>query len=376
MSSNPEIQSLVTTNLATVCVESALTGIFWVLYAASTYLLALRGRERAAQAGSSPRSVFKTPMFIASHIIAATVTAHWSLTVYRLFRALVQFMSGTEPLYFYADIAEPSEIAKTACLVATVLASDAMIIYRLYIIWGYNKWVIIFPVLTWCGLIVCGVGLCWQFSKYKLGEDAYHGEIGTWITSDCAMTFVTNLYCTGCIAWRIWRNRIRTQSFGGRNLMSALAIVIESALIHTCWNFFFLLEFQLQSVVQFTAIDVWSPVCGITFMLINLRVALGWAQKAYSHSRSASSGFSRRLPTSSAHSSAAYPLRKHDLSSAVVDAVPYSYKEPYALSPRPCPAQDSPSAYPPLTVNITRVVNQIDDNGSSVPYEGEEGEAV
>lgn len=76
MSSNPEVQSLVTTNLATVCVESALTGIFWILYAGSTYLLVQRNRMHAAQAaGASTRSFYKSPMFIASNIILATVTA-------------------------------------------------------------------------------------------------------------------------------------------------------------------------------------------------------------------------------------------------------------------------------------------------------------
>ncbi|KAH9842683.1 uncharacterized protein C8Q71DRAFT_794063 [Rhodofomes roseus] len=368
MSSNPEIPSLVTTNLATVCIESALTGVFWVLYALSTFLLVQRARSQAAQTGSSTRSIYKTPMFIASNFIALTVTAHWSLTVYRLFFAFVESMGGAKPLYVYANIAEPSEIAKTACFLATVLASDAMIIYRLYIIWGYNKWIIIFPILTWFGLIVCGVGLCWRFSLYQLGENAYHGEIGRWITSDCVMTFITNVYCTVCIAWRIWRSRIRSKSFGGGNLRGVLAIVIESALIHTCWNFFFLLEFQLQSVVQFTAIDVWSPICGITFMLINFRVALGWAQKAHYHSQSTGSGFTPRLPTTSAHSTS-YPPRKHELASAV-EGVPYSYKEPYVVGAHPYAAADAPPVYPPLTVNITRVVDTVDDNGSNMPYDG------
>ena len=140
---------------------------------------------------------------------------------------------------------------------------------------------------------------------------------------------------------------------------------------HRCWNFFFLLEFQLQSVVQFTAIDVWSPVCGITFMLINLRVALGWAQKAHSRSRSLSSGLAHRMPTASAHSvSASFPLRKHELSSPG-EGVPYSYKEAYVMSPHSYSSQEAPPVYPPLTVNITRVVDKVDDKGSNIQYEGD-----
>lgn len=148
MSSDPEIQSLVTANLATVCVESVLTGIFWVLYAGSTYLLVQRHRMQAVQAaGASTRSLFKSPMFIASNIIFATVTAvsnspvrlsaqtahgprqHWGLTIYRLFYAFDTIQTGTESLFFFfANMREPSEIAKTACFLITVLTSDSMIV--------------------------------------------------------------------------------------------------------------------------------------------------------------------------------------------------------------------------------------------------------
>lgn len=132
-----------------------------------------------------------------------------------------------------------------------------------------------------------------------------------------------------------------------------------------CWNFFFFLEFQLQSVVQFTAIDLWSPVCGIAFMLINLRVALGWAQKAHSMSRSLSSGPAHRVPPTHSFSTS-IPLRKHRLSSPG-EGVPYPYKEAYVMSPHPYAAQESSPAYPPLTVNITRVVDKVDDKGSNLP---------
>ena len=89
----------------------------------------------------------------------------------RLFDAFVNFQGGAEPIIAFADLSRLTEVVKTAFLVATVLISYAMIvslpfqsacpqsptissqIYRLYIVWSYNKFIIIFPLMTWCGLI-------------------------------------------------------------------------------------------------------------------------------------------------------------------------------------------------------------------------------
>ena len=40
------------------------------------------------------------------------------------------------------------------------------------------------------------------------------------------------------------------------------------------------------------------------------------------------------------------------------------------MSPRPYAAsQEVPPVYPPLTVNITRVVDKVDDKGTDLQYE-------
>lgn len=57
---------------------------------------------------------------------------HWSVTVYRLFYAFATFKNGTEPFFVFANVAHPSVIAKTACFLITVLASDAMIVCLLF----------------------------------------------------------------------------------------------------------------------------------------------------------------------------------------------------------------------------------------------------
>lgn len=91
-------------------------------------------------------------------------------------------------------------------------------------------------------------------------------------------------HLSACISYRVFRARRearRYPSLASPNLLSALAILVESAALHTAWNAVFLASFQRANPFQFTAIDLWSPIAGIAFMLINLRVALGWAQRVH-----------------------------------------------------------------------------------------------
>ncbi|PCH42396.1 hypothetical protein WOLCODRAFT_73087 [Wolfiporia cocos MD-104 SS10] len=309
--------SILSVNLATLAMESLLYGIFLMLFGTSTYLLLQRGSQQSQIASSvTARPIWRTPMFLAAILMAFIVTSHWILTVYRLFDAFINYQGGAEPLIALADLSWRSEVVKTAFLVAAVLLSDIMIIYRLYIVWSYNKLIVIFPMLTWCGLVACGTGVCWQFAVYSLGQDVFETSAGRWITSDLL------------IAFRVWRTRIHTHSYGGANIMGALAIIIESAALQTSWNLIFFVTYQAKSNIQFTTCDLWAQFCGISFMLINLRVALGWAQKAsYQQSSTAP-----RLTTQQ----------------------------------RTLGTESQGFAMRPLAVNITRVVNQEDDFGASI----------
>lgn len=94
------------------------------------------------------------------------------------------------------------------------------------------------------------------------------------------------------------------------------------------WNLIFFVTYQAKSNIQFTTCDLWAPICGISLTLINLRVALGWAQKAHP---SVSSGAARATAISQGRSFTSN--------------------------------MDQGFVMRPLAVNITRVVNQEDDFG-------------
>ncbi|OBZ73541.1 hypothetical protein A0H81_05882 [Grifola frondosa] len=171
-------------------------------------------------------------------------------------------------------------------------------------------------------IVACGVGITYQFTQYFPGENVFVSAAGRWITSDCVFTLCTNVYSTVMIAYRVWKANKAIRRFGGSSLMEVLAIFVESAALYTSWTIFFFASYQSQSNLQFTAVDCWPAMSGIAFMLINVRVGLGWAQRAQDPS-TVHSGIGPRTG-GGGHGEHSYSMR-------------------------------------PLAVNITRVVDQEDD---------------
>ncbi|EED80156.1 predicted protein [Postia placenta Mad-698-R] len=309
--------SFISVNLATVCLESLLYGIFLTLYVSSTFLLLSQGHRKLVAAGAASYSILRAPMFIAAHVIFCTVTGHWICTVLRLFDAFVNYQGGSNPLYIYANLALPSEVVKSALLVGTLATSDAMIVLN-----AKHR----FTVFT-------GAGVAWQFSLYTFSEDVWTSLAGRWITI--------------FISWKVWRTTVRTKSYGGGNILGALAIIVESAFISTAWNLVFLITYQTHNNVQFTAIDLWSSISGIAFMLINLRVSLGWAQQAILSSHSASYSGGGAVLT------------------APHSPRPFSYQSRFSQLPSPGGRGDPFAPQYPLrvlTVNVTQVVDRVRDS--------------
>ncbi|CCM03959.1 uncharacterized protein FIBRA_06114 [Fibroporia radiculosa] len=215
---------------------------------------------------------------VANVAIFISNTIHWILVVIRIFMAFVTYPQG--PLLFYADIAQPSEVVQSGALIFTLLVNDAMMIYRMWIIWGYSKRVIIIPLCTLFGLLVCGIAVLYQMTRFHMGQNIFITDLGRWLTSDSVFTLCTNLYCTTMIAWRIWRINAQIEGHKNSNLMSVLAIIVESSAIYTIWAIFFLVSYEVDSNLQFLSNETICIVAGISFMLINVRVGMGWEQKA------------------------------------------------------------------------------------------------
>ncbi|KAJ7600509.1 hypothetical protein C8J56DRAFT_766933 [Mycena floridula] len=256
----------ISANLATVPIVSLLYGAFVVLAITSLAL----GLHRACKPSPTvPKGnkaalrkarleFFKKPLTMGSIILFMIVTAHWINTFIRLFDAFVNFQDGKVPVVYYGDLSRTSNIVRSITMLTSLIVCDSMIIYRLYIVWSYNKVVIIFPTLSLIGLITCTIGIVCEFTKFVPGMDVFVSAAGRWITNDGVFTLMQS-----------------TISIHPRTYNS-----VRLSFQFLTWAIAFLISYELHSNLQFPIVDIAPAAAGISFMLINLRIGLGWAQQA------------------------------------------------------------------------------------------------
>ncbi|KAJ7495153.1 hypothetical protein FB451DRAFT_973509, partial [Mycena latifolia] len=240
---------IVSVSMATVALEGLLYGVFLVLFFTIMYLRAKR-YSAAPHLSQSCRAILN-PIALSAAAMCGTITAHWILTVDRFFLAFLYFKNGAAPLLLYADLSHPTEIAKTG-----IIVGDAVIIYRVWLIWNRNNRIVVFPILCWCAFFVCTIGVTYQFSRYNLGDNVFLMSSGRWITSN--WVFIVTLALPGL----------------SHAPMSA----------HNFWTvyvpyLFFAISYEHGSNLQFFAIDLAPAVVGIANMLIQVRVGLGWSNQ-------------------------------------------------------------------------------------------------
>jgi len=235
------------------------------------YLATRRSRK-------SPReSIFRSTVFIAAIGLFCSVTAHWITTVYRAFLAFIYFHQGDAALEFYADTQQVTEMVQEGFLMISILIGDSLIIHRLWVVWEHRLHVVVFPICSLAALTMCSAVSMYTVSRKAPGQDIFSDP---WLTSNCVLTLVTNVYSTALITIKVWNITRVARPIGGSNLRGFLVIVVESAAIYASWAIFFTVTYQTRSLVQFIVIQSAPEVVGIVNALIHTRVGLGWAIEA------------------------------------------------------------------------------------------------
>lgn len=118
---------LLSASLASICISSLLYGIHLVLFVLNI-LLMMRSRDfNTVQSSLSPRPIYCMPNFITTTLLLAGNTFHWIVAVFRVYQAFILFHNGSEPLLFYSDLSQTSELILTGALVFCVVVGDVMI---------------------------------------------------------------------------------------------------------------------------------------------------------------------------------------------------------------------------------------------------------
>ncbi|KAL0568139.1 hypothetical protein V5O48_013852 [Marasmius crinis-equi] len=170
------------------------------------------------------------------------------------------------------------------------------------------------------GFIACGVGTTHRHVVAPPGTDLVtDSEAKKWIVADIILTVLTNTYCTTLIAWRIWVTHRASREYGGgivsvrpgsTNLMAALAIFVESALLFSVGVLFYAFLYGAKSSLATLAEDQVAVMAGIAFSLINVRIGIGRVKSLSTQNTTTSvSRLQYNTPETVGTEDLAYPMR-------------------------------------------------------------------
>ncbi|KAJ7097135.1 hypothetical protein B0H15DRAFT_32432 [Mycena belliarum] len=273
----PDI-TLLPANLTALILESCLYGILLLLFLSTISVLATRRTMAVAGDNRAKRRDFTSRVFLGVAGLFIIITVHWGIVIYRAFFAFTQLGNATSEFGFYGDPTQPSEVAELILFFAAVLVGDALIIHRLWIIWGGNRYVMIVPICSLVGAFVTAFGTIYVGVRFPPGARPYLFGIVTkpWTGAACLCSFLTMIYSTAFIVIRISRAADKTAP--DSRLMSFLAILVESAALQALWLAFTAATIFTTSDVEIIAAETFPAVIGISNLLILARVSLGWSQ--------------------------------------------------------------------------------------------------
>jgi len=203
-------------------------------------------------------------------------TVHIGVGIRRLIEGFVQ---SPNPALYYADLQRWKNVWSDAIYVTINLIGDSIVIYRCYVVWNYQKRVIVLPLLCLIGSVVTGIYAVIGFHYVKPGDTAFVMRISAFARADFVLSLVVNVMCTGLIAFHIWRSARFIGPHLGRQHVGvyygALAVIVESAAIYTLSMAIYIGLYVSEMNAQYVLYLVNTQIIGIVPTLILVRVGLG-----------------------------------------------------------------------------------------------------
>ncbi|KAF9068116.1 hypothetical protein BDP27DRAFT_1327963 [Rhodocollybia butyracea] len=222
-------------------------------------------------------------------VLLALCTFDVALVLMRTTQAFIFYTGPGGSAAEFTGLTDWVNILESCNVALGKLISDAILVYRCWIISNRSITLITFPVLLWLGEIVIAIFLIF-LEAILLTEVT---EIQVVITAACAISLVNNIITTGFIVHRIWivekENSLyatQTRAASGAHfpdlfrrsahrktrLQRVIRIIIESGLLYTATDFITFITFLVRSNSFYAISDVELQILSIAFNLIIIRV--------------------------------------------------------------------------------------------------------
>ncbi|PPQ96036.1 hypothetical protein CVT25_013898 [Psilocybe cyanescens] len=259
-----------TATLAAFFVEAVLYGLLIVLSAASIAVIFRRSRML--------KDPLNKPMIVASVLMLILATVHISADFRRLLDAFVRHSSHTTEgtKAYLRRVSAPTYLLQSTAYGMQTLVGDAFMLYRVYLVWNGNRWIVLPLLVCYIASAAAGLGAVQGFARATPHDSIFNGSLMQWSVSFFVLTLFTNFTCTLLIASRIWWiHRGMKTIVSGESMLPAMVIIIESGSLYSACLIILLATYIGKSYLQYIALAAVTQCIGIAFSMVILRVALG-----------------------------------------------------------------------------------------------------
>ncbi|EIN11186.1 hypothetical protein PUNSTDRAFT_131364 [Punctularia strigosozonata HHB-11173 SS5] len=230
--------------MASMFTESFFFGIYTVLEVVVVYILF--ARRRGAQ-----KSL--VALLYLSLFMYALVTTHMVLEVVQSMQTVVSLQN-----------------VQTRTIVGSLLSAsgDCILIWRAWVVWSYNYWVIVIPVIA--------VLLETAFNFISSAAVSTSNSFTVFALPSSILTMVNNIICTALIAGRIgymqWTTRKvlgkNSGTISARSYTGIMLLFIESGFIFTAVQIITVILDQIANPGIHVVINLYTPLMGLLPTLI------------------------------------------------------------------------------------------------------------
>lgn len=218
------------------------------------------------------------PVAVVAVLLFLLSTTHMVIEIIRVEDGLVKsrdtFPGG--PAAFFADVKQKMYVTKSAVNLMQTLLGDGIVIYRCNVVWKSVR-VIILPCMMWCAVAVCGSCKVYYLSQTPTSnaKSLFTDETGRWTAAFITLTFATNLFSSGLLAYRIWTIERRVSTVRTRKgIMPILRVLVDAAILYFVSNCSAIICFARSNNGLYVIGDMINPTISIAFYMVFIRIAI------------------------------------------------------------------------------------------------------
>ncbi|KAI9059657.1 hypothetical protein FKP32DRAFT_1679718 [Trametes sanguinea] len=277
--------------LVSIFVQTLLYGAYTVVFVLTIWVLLYKR--------SAAKAPMADPMLWISMIMFVMATVHIGINYTRIIKAFVTFRDAPGgPAAFFNQLSEFTQVFGSTVYVMQTIIGDTVVLYRCYMVWTDVR-VVLLPFILLLGSTASGIGILYSFARVVPEAEIFVDELQSWIVSFFSLTLATNIICTGLVALRIWRLNRAIMQFAQRSYRPVLFLVLESGAVYSFTLTALLILYKTGSWFQYVLLDSISPIVGLVFSMIIIRIGLGITTVRGS---SAVTGAPERTTTATRHS--------------------------------------------------------------------------